>query len=158
MMDRLLKLLLLDKMEHIISKRELIHPFFSIIFIVLGGSLGYWILSIIDHFYKISDTFFGNIILGIIVFSIISFYDLSIVTKIDNDNVIKGYYCKPFGFLKVTKSILKKDITNIYINQNDEKFFEIIIDDSKTQLVVFKIANRNPVLEKLEFVKTLTKC
>lgn len=96
----------------------------------------------------------NKIIYYIVIVFILGLIKLSNRTSIYNGFVIKEIYSNFFGTLKTIKKFHVSDIEDIFLNQNDELYFEITAKMKNNEMFIFKkLPNKNPALKELELIK-----
>ncbi|NQY05398.1 MAG: hypothetical protein HRT68_04115 [Flavobacteriaceae bacterium] len=85
-----------------------------------------------------------SILLLLISYFILSALNTSNVVAIKKNEIIKGIYCLPFGFLKINERINISDIKEVELKQNEKLFYEIIAEsNSKNSLLIKSIAKKS---------------
>ncbi|WP_243471862.1 hypothetical protein [Winogradskyella sp. MH6] len=96
----------------------------------------------------------NKIISYIFIVFILGLIKLSNRTSIYNGFVIKEIYSNFFGTLKTIKKFRVSEIEEIFLNQNDELYFEITAKmKNNEKFILNKLPNKNPALKELELIK-----
>lgn len=144
----------------ILNKTELIHPIFLFLFISVG--VGSFVsldsISLLEFNGKNFLELLPSILLVLISYFILNALHTSRIVAIKKQNIIKGIYCAPFGFVKIHKRIKLSEVNDIELKQNDKFFYDIIAQSNDDNYIVIKsIANKNPAEEELIHVKNKLK-
>lgn len=98
--------------------------------------------------------FLNNIIYYIIIVFFLGLIKLSNRTSIHNGFLIKEIHSIFFGTLKTVEKFRVSEVEDIFLNQNDELYFEITAKMKKGKQFIFKkLPNKNPALTELELIK-----
>lgn len=115
------------------------------------------LFSFVPIFYKVvlfESELLNRIIYYIFIVFILGLIKLSNRTSIYNGFVIKEIYSNFFGTLKTIKKFRVSEIEEIFLNQNDELYFEITAKMKNNEKFIFnKLPNKNPALKELELIK-----
>ncbi|MBF6640958.1 hypothetical protein IVB69_05660 [Flavobacterium sp. J49] len=139
-----------------LNEEEIIHPIFYLLFI--GGYFGISTYSLYNLFeYNFTE------ILRLICYLAIGYLIHNILnTKrrvdIKKNEIINGIYMEPFGFVKINSRILIKNITEVEINQNAKKYFEINAKTKSGEVLTIKsVPNKLPAENELIVIKEKLK-
>ena len=129
---------------------------FEAIYQILFLALSFFPIFSIDNLF---ETEIANKILSflliIIVFSILK---LSKRISIINGYIIKDIYSPFFRTLRELDKFRISDIEDLFLNQNEDLYFEITAKIKNRQPFVFKkIPNKNPAQKELELIKAYFK-
>jgi len=134
----------------ILHKTELVHPFFLLIFIGTGAFIGLADYDVFEFWKKDFIELLPSISIIFISFFILNALNTSLVVAIKNEEIIKGIFCIPFGFLKINERIKISDIIEVELRQNEKLYYEIIAEsNSEKSLLIKSIANKIPAEKEL---------
>ena len=137
----------------ILHKSELVHPIFIMLFI--GGFSGLLNYSALEFWKTDLDKLLPAIIIVIASYLILSILNTLQVVVIHNNQIVKGLYCAPFGFLKIKEKINVSDIKDITLTQQETLFYDIIAESKDSDdLLIKSIANKIPAEKELNLIKT----
>lgn len=115
------------------------------------------LFSFVPIFYKVElfeSELLNRIIYYIFIVFIFGLIKLSNRTSIYNGLVIEEIYSNFFGTLKTIKKFRVSEIEDIFLNQNDELYFEITAKMRNNEKFIFKkLPNKKPALKELELIK-----
>lgn len=139
-----------------LNKKELIHPIFIILFIVIVPGISFNSVSHIFH-----QGFQENLklsVYAILFFLLYNILNISRSVEVKHNDIIDGIHIPIFGFVKIKNRIHLKDIKELVIHQNDKKYREIrAISNNGDFLIIKTIANKIPAEEELQKIKTILK-
>ena len=137
----------------ILHKSELVHPIFIMLFI--GGFSGLLNYSVLEFWKTDLDKLLPAIIIVTASYLILSILNTLQVVAIHNNQIVKGLYCAPFGFLKIKDRINISDIKGITLTQQETLFYDIIAESKDSDdLLITSIANKIPAEKELNLIKT----
>ena len=137
----------------ILHKSELVHPIFIMLFI--GGFSGLLNYSVLEFWKTDLDKLLPAIIIVIASYLILSILNTLQVVVIHNNQIVKGLYCAPFGFLKIKEKINISDIKDITLTQQETLFYDITAESKDSDdLLIKSIANKIPAEKELNLIKT----
>lgn len=122
----------------------------SITQIIILFGVGVPMSFIIDEIFE--NEIFNKIAYYSFIFIFFSFIYMSRQVYIKDKIIFNGINF--FGLLFKSSSFLISEIDEIYLNQNDEDYFEIKIKiKDNSEFVIKKLPNKNPALAELELIK-----
>jgi len=141
-------------MINILHKNELVNPIFLMIFILIGGFIGLGNFELFEFWKKDLNELLPSILLLLISYFILNALNTSEIVAIKRDEIVKGIYCMPFGFIKIKERINVSDIKDIQLKQNEKLFYEIIAESNNgNSLSIKSIANKIPAERELNKIK-----
>ena len=137
----------------ILHKSELVHPIFIMLFI--GGFSGLLNYGVLEFWKTDLEKLLPAIIIVTASYLILSILNTLQVVAIHNNQIVKGLYCAPFGFLKIKDRINISDIKDITLTQQETLFYDIIAESKDSDdLLIKSIANKIPAEKELNLIKT----
>lgn len=137
----------------ILHKSELVHPIFIMLFI--GGFSGLLNYGVLEFWKTDLEKLLPAIIIVTASYLILSILNTLQVVAIHNNQIVKGLYCAPFGFLKIKDRINISDIKGITLTQQETLFYDIIAESKDSDdLLIKSIANKIPAEKELNLIKT----
>ena len=136
----------------IIDKKSILSPPLEVILFIISFFLNEIIIDNLNL-----KLYFSLVLKAPIILLFFSVIDLSKIVKLENETIKKGLYFKFWGFLKIEKEILLKDIIEITIFQNDKNYFEITAITKADKLILKKNPNKKPAEEELRKLVSLLK-
>ena len=137
----------------ILHKSELVHPIFIMLFI--GGFSGLLNYGVLEFWKTDLEKLLPAIIIVTASYLILSILNTLQVVAIHNNQIVKGLYCAPFGFLKIKDRINISDIKGITLTQQETLFYDIIAESKDSDdLLITSIANKIPAEKELNLIKT----
>lgn len=121
----------------------------------------YQVLLLLFSFIPIFSTLelFESNLLNKIIYYIVIVFILGVIKLSNRTSIYKGFLIKEiysifFGTLKTIKKFHVSDIEDIFLNQNDELYFEITAKMKNNEMFIFKkLPNKIPALKELELIK-----